>query len=97
MKNIAVLLMLLGLLLILSYGFLYVLGFAFSFDAAEGGGLKAWFLRWLGVLPLLVLLATMIFAWRAFQSGNYKRSTHFGYVFAAAGIGFFIFLYFMFF
>jgi hypothetical protein len=96
MKSIAIFLMLLGILLILSYGFLYLLGFAMSFDAADGGGAKAWLLRFLMVWPLLILIFVLNFAWRAFQSGQYKRSVNFGFVFAVSGIGFFIYLYFMF-
>lgn len=97
MKSIAIFLMLLGILLILSYGFLYLLGFAMSFDAAEGGSAKYWLLRGLMVIPLLLLIWILIHAWRAFQSGNYKRSVNFGYVFAVSGIGFFVYLFIIFF
>jgi len=96
MKSISVLLMLLGILLILTYGFLYLFGFAMSFDAADGGSAKAWLLRFLFAWPILILILVLNFAWRAFQTGNYKRAVNFGYVFAVTGIGFFVYLLFMF-
>jgi len=95
MKSISVLLMLLGILLILTYGFLYLLGAAMYFDAEDGASAKSWLLRGLFALPLLILIFVLKFAWRAFQTGNYKRSLNFGFVFAVSGIGFFIYLFFM--
>jgi hypothetical protein len=67
-----------------------------SFDAAEGGSAKFWMYRGLMAIPLLLLIWILKFAWRAFQEGNYTRSVNFGIVFAVSGIGFFVYLLFMF-
>ena len=95
MKSISVLLMLLGILLILTYGFLYLLGAAMYFDAEDGASAKSWLLRGLFALPLLILIFVLNFAWRAFQSGNYRRSVNFGYVFVVSVIGFIVYLVFV--
>ena len=95
MKSIAVILMLLGILLILSYGFIYLLGSAMYFDAEDGASAKAWLFRGLFALPLLILIFVLNFAWRAFQSGNYRRSVNFGYAFVVSVIGFIVYLVFV--
>ena len=87
MKVTAILLMLLGVLLIAVMGFLYLLGFAMSFDAPDSGDLKAWLMRLLLFVPLIVLVLALIFAWIAYNSGNYMRSARIGSVFGLAVIG----------
>jgi hypothetical protein len=88
MKIIAVLLMLLGVAMIVGYGFLYLLGFAMSFDApGSTTDPKGWMMRIFIFLPLLGLLAILVFAIRAFLSGQYKKSALIGSVFAVTGLG----------
>ncbi len=92
MKILALLLMLLGLLLILGVGAMSVLLFAMSFDApgsAEKPG--NWLLNALIFLPLLLLLAVLIYAFIAYQSGNYTRAVWLGSVFGIALVGGFAF------
>lgn len=93
MKIISILLMLFGVLLIVVLGLMYLLGFAMSFDAPDSGDGKAWLFRLLMFVPILILVAVLIFAMKAFASDNYVRSMRIGLVFvlAAAGIAAYLF------
>ncbi len=93
MKVTAILLMLLGILLIGGMGFMYLLVFAMSFDApGSESDIKAWWLRLLMFLPILFLVAVLIFAWRAYSRGNYVRSVRIGLIFIIVGVGGFLLL-----
>ncbi len=87
MKIIALLLLLLGALLILGVGALSILMFAMAFDA-PGSGEKpgVWLFNVLIFLPLLLLVAVLIYAFMAYLSGNYTRSVWLGSVFVVVGV-----------
>jgi ABC-type transport system involved in multi-copper enzyme maturation permease subunit len=75
MKITALLLIFLCVILLLGFGFMYLLGFAMSFDApGSTSDPKAWGMRLLMFLPLLLIILALILAIIAFTSGNYKRS-----------------------
>ena len=86
--------MLLGVFMILAYGFMYLLGFAMSFDApGSANDPKAWGMRFLILLPLLVFIVVLIFAFLAFIGGHYNRSVIFGSVFVVSGLVIFGYLF----
>lgn len=67
--------MILIFLLLIGFGFFYILGFAMSFD--EPGSDKdpsAWMMRLLMFLPAVIMLAALIIAFISYSSGHYKRS-----------------------
>jgi hypothetical protein len=88
MKIIALLLLFLGVLLILAVAAMSVFLFAMAFDApgsADKPGV------WLGnsliFLPLLLFIALLIYAFIAYQSGQYTRAVWLGSVFVAVAAG----------
>ncbi|MFM9946419.1 MAG: hypothetical protein ACKV1O_00620 [Saprospiraceae bacterium] len=88
MKIIAILLLLLGSALIVGLGFMYLFLFAMSFDApGSADDPKAWGMRLLFLLPVIGLIVALIFAFLAFQSGNYVRAVRIGSVFVIALLG----------
>jgi len=91
MKIIAILLLVSGCLLIVGLSLLYFFGFIMSFDApGSADDPKAWGMRLLFLLPLIVLIAALVLAFLAFQSGNYTRSVGIGSVFVIALLGIFV-------
>ena len=75
MKIAALLLMLISVVALFGYGFMFLLGFAMSFDApGSGEDPKAWGMRFLFFLPLLLLIVALIISIMAFSSGNYRRA-----------------------
>lgn len=91
MKIIAILLLVSGCLLIVGLSLLYFFGFIMSFDApGSADAPKAWGMRLLFLLPLIVLIAALVLAFLAFQSGNYTRSVGIGSVFVIALLGIFV-------
>jgi len=91
MKTAAILFMLFGVFLILGLGVMSLLGFAMSFDApGSESDPVAWMNRVLiFVLPLIVLMLVLIFAWISFRKGNYVRSFWIGSFFGITiAIGF---------
>lgn len=94
MKIIAILLMLFGIALIVIFGFMYLLGFAMSFDApGSDQDMKAWGMRLLIFVPILILVVAFIFALTAFISGNYVRSMRIGLIFPIIGASIWVFLW----
>ena len=92
MKILAILLMLAGVCIIVGYGFIYLLGFAMSFDApGSTKDPKAWMMRLLIFMPLVIFVVLLILAFIAFYTGHYKRSVMFSAFFGIAGLGFFLF------
>mgnify|MGYP006870799717 CR=1 FL=1 len=88
MKTISILLLVLGALLIVGLGFLYLFLFAMSFDApGSADDPKAWGMRLLFLLPLLGLIVALVLAFIAFQAGNYVRAVRIGSVFVIALLG----------
>ena len=74
MKIAALLLMIISVIALFGYGFMYLLGFAMSFDApGSGEDPKAWGMRFMMFLPLLLLIVALILSIMAFSSGNYRR------------------------
>ena len=93
MKITAILLLILGCLLIVSMGFMYLFMFAFSFDApGSDSDPKAWMYRLLFFLPVIGLIVALVLALTAFMSGNYARSANIGSVFGLALIAILILL-----
>jgi len=85
MKIIAILLLVLGCLLIVGLGILYVFMFAMSFDApGSDSDPKAWIYRLLFFLPFIGLVAALMLSFIAFRAGNYTRSAGIGSVFGLA-------------
>lgn len=85
MKIIAILLLVLGCLLIVGLGFLYVFMFALSFDApGSDSDPKAWMYRLLFFLPFIGLIVALIGSFIALRAGNYSRSAGIGSVFGLA-------------
>jgi ABC-type transport system involved in multi-copper enzyme maturation permease subunit len=75
MKTASILFMILGILMVLGFGFMYLLGFAMSFDApGSTSDPAAWWMRFLMFLPILIMIGALIFAMIAFARGNYKQS-----------------------
>ncbi len=75
MKTAALLLMILSVLILLGFGFMYLLGFAMSFDApGSGDDPKAWGMRLLMLLPLLLIIVALIFSIKAYSSGNFRQA-----------------------
>jgi len=92
MKILSILLMLAGVFIIVAYGVIYLLGFAMSFDApGSTKDPKAWMMRLLIFMPLVIFVVLLILAFIAFYYGHYKRSVMFSAFFGIAGIGFFLF------
>jgi hypothetical protein len=74
MKTAALLLMILSVIVLFGFGFMYLLGFAMSFDAPNSGSdPKAWGMRLLMLLPLILIIVALIFSITAYASGNYRR------------------------
>jgi hypothetical protein len=74
MKIVALLLMIISVIAMFGFGFMYLLGFAMSFDApGSGEDPKAWGMRFLMFLPLLLLIVALIISISAYGSGNYRR------------------------
>jgi ABC-type transport system involved in multi-copper enzyme maturation permease subunit len=74
MKITALLLMLITIIALFGFGFMFLLGFAMSFDApGSQSDPKAWGMRFLFFLPVLLLICALIFSFIAFSSGNYRR------------------------
>jgi len=74
MKTAALLLMILSVIVLFGFGFMYLLGFAMSFDApGSGEDPKAWGMRFLMLIPLLLIIVALIFSIMAYSSGNYRR------------------------
>ncbi|NUO00192.1 MAG: hypothetical protein HUU01_06205 [Saprospiraceae bacterium] len=93
MKIISILLLVLGCLLVVGSGIMYLILFAYSFDApGSESSSKAWGSRLLMFLPVLVLIVVLVLAFIAFFSGNYARATGFGALFVVALVAIFIFL-----
>lgn len=93
MKTISILLLVLGALLIVGLGFVYLFLFAMSFDApGSADDPKAWGIRLLFLLPLIGLLVALIMAFSAVQAGNYLRAARIGSVFVIAIVGIFVLL-----
>lgn len=93
MKIIALLLMLLGCALIVVLAFLFFFAFIMSFDApGSDSDPKAWMMRGLFFLPLLLLIVVLVLAFLAFRSGNYNRSAGIGSVFGLALVAGLIFM-----
>lgn len=62
-------------LMMIGFGFFYLLGFAMSFDApGSDKDSAAWAMRLLMFLPGLILLAALIFAFISYRAGNFKMS-----------------------
>jgi hypothetical protein len=75
MKTVALLFMVLDVVILFGFGFMYLLGFAMSFDApGSGADPKAWGMRLLLFLPLLLVFVALIFSILAFSRGNYRQS-----------------------
>jgi len=74
MKTVALLLMLVSVIALIGFGFMYLLGFAMSFDApGSTSDPKAWGMRLLMFLPLLFLIVALVISIAAYSSGNYRR------------------------
>ncbi|HJW29754.1 MAG TPA: hypothetical protein VJ508_11010, partial [Saprospiraceae bacterium] len=87
MKTAALVFIILDVLVLFGFGAFYLLGFAMSFDAPDSGSdPKAWWLRFVFFLPVLLMLVALIYAVVAFSAGNYKRSFLFSIVPVAAGV-----------
>lgn len=87
MKALSILLMLAGVFMILAFGFMYLLGFAMSFDApGSDKSPEAWRMRILMLLPLLIFLVTLVLSFKAFGEGNYKKSVLLGAVSPVIGL-----------
>lgn len=95
MKIVAILLMLLLLIIAVGFGFMYILGFAMSFDApGSASDPKAWGMRFLMFSPILIILIVVIYSFIVFTQGNYRKA-----VLASSGalgmcaliVGFFLF------
>ena len=85
MKIIAILLLVLGCLLIVGLGILYIFMFALSFDApGSDSDPKAWMYRLLFFLPFIGLVVALVMSFMAFGAGNYARSAGIGSVFGLA-------------
>jgi hypothetical protein len=92
-KVIALLFILLGVLLILGLGLFYLLGFAMSFDApGSQSDPKAWLMRFLMFVPILVVIILLILAIVAYSKGYYRRSVILGSSYIIAFVGFFFFM-----
>ncbi|HUR30489.1 MAG TPA: hypothetical protein VMZ69_03600, partial [Saprospiraceae bacterium] len=75
MKTLALTFMIIIFLLLIGFGFFYLLGFAMSFDApGSDKDPSAWMMRLLMFLPGVILFGALIFAFISFYSGHYKRS-----------------------
>jgi hypothetical protein len=75
MKIAAILLMLLLILIAVGFSFVYLLGFAMSFDApGSTSDPKAWGMRFLMFLPILIIIVVVIFSFIAYNQGNYRRA-----------------------
>jgi hypothetical protein len=94
MKSLAILFMILIFLLMIGFGFFYLLGFAMSFDApGSDKDPSAWMMRLLMFLPGLILLGALILAFMSFSSGHYKRSVIISSVPLAMSVLFILYLY----
>ena len=90
MKVLALLLLALTLLVIVGFGFAYLLGFVMSFDApGSDKDPDAWSFRILLLGPLVLFLSLFVLSIRAFSAGQYKRSAMMGAVSPVVGLGLF--------
>ena len=75
MKLLAILLMILLILALMGFAFFYIFGFAMSFDApGSDKDPAAWRMRILMLLPGVIMVVALVFAFISFVSGKYKMS-----------------------
>ncbi|MEP6647942.1 MAG: hypothetical protein ABJC12_12710, partial [Saprospiraceae bacterium] len=94
MKIASIFLMIFGVLLILGYGLMGLMGFAMSFDApGSENDPTAWVYRFLiFVAPIIVMTVILIMSFAAYNKGNYGRSFWIGSLFGFGLITVIIFL-----
>lgn len=90
MKILALVLMVLTVLVIVGFGFAYLLGFVMSFDApGSDKDPDAWSFRILMLGPIVIFLSLFVLSIRAYSAGQYKRSVLMGAATPVIGLGLF--------
>ena len=90
MKILALVLMVLTILVIVGFGFAYLLGFVMSFDApGSDKDPDAWSFRILMLGPIVIFLSLFVLSIRAYSAGQYKRSVLMGAATPVIGLGIF--------
>jgi len=94
MKIVSLLFMIVGIIMIITYGFLYLFGFAMSFDTpGSANDPKAWLTRLWIFMPMVLMVVILILAFMAFYSGHYKQSALLGSLFPISGLVFYAWLF----